>query len=201
MKYSTQARMFGMVYGSLVKNEITNKKVLSAIKKEYRAIMGRASDIGSHNNLFSSYTLCAYFIAMNRVTKLSPQANCKILERQMEKSKLLKSFLGSKEQYCSEKKMEFRRKWSAETHEKKYENDWVVDIVPGNGQYLFGFDYWECGVCKLCRDEGCPELAKYLCRLDYMLISLVGLKLERTGTLADGAPKCDFRFIDPAQTK
>ena len=74
------------------------------------------------------------------------------------------------------------------------ENDWVVDILPGNGEYDLGYDYHECGICKICQDEGCPELASYLCRMDFVLADIMNMKLERTGTIADGADYCDFRY-------
>ncbi|MCD8003841.1 MAG: L-2-amino-thiazoline-4-carboxylic acid hydrolase [Clostridia bacterium] len=32
-----------------------------------------------------------------------------------------------------------------------------------------GYDYLECGICKLCRNEECPVLAKYLCQLDFVM--------------------------------
>ena len=47
---------------------------------------------------------------------------------------------------------------------------------------------------KLCKDEGCPELAKYLCRYDYLLADIMGMELKRTGTIAEGYDKCDFRY-------
>lgn len=96
----------------------------------------------------------------------------------------------------SAKKMQSRRKWSEFTHAKTYKNDWVVDVIEGDGNFKFGFDYLECGVCKLCKDEGCFELAKYLCKLDFMLVEIIGIKLKRTGTLADGNDRCDFRFYE-----
>ena len=112
----------------------------------------------------------------------------------MKKSKLLKAMMGSPKQYFSEEKMQKRRSWSKQTYEKTYPNDWVVDVLEKTPDYEFGLDYHECGVCKLCRDEGCPELAKYLCRLDFLLVEIMGIHLHRTMVLADGAPKCDFRF-------
>lgn len=48
--------------------------------------------------------------------------------------------------------------------------------------------------CKLCRDEGCFELAKYLCRLDFVLADLMDLELARTTTIAEGGGRCDFRY-------
>lgn len=66
--------------------------------------------------------------------------------------------------------------------------------MKGNGEYDLGYDYTKCGVCRLCADEGCPELASYNCRLDYTLAEMIGLKLKRTTTIADGGAKCDFRY-------
>ena len=57
-----------------------------------------------------------------------------------------------------------RLQWSKESYKHIYENDWVVDILPGNDEYDLGYDYHECGICKLCKDEGCPQLAVYLCQ-------------------------------------
>ena len=81
-----------------------------------------------------------------------------------------------------------------ESHKRKYENDWVVDILPANDEYELGYDYHECGICKLCKDEGCPELAQYLCRMDYVLADIMDMKLTRTKTIAEGADMCDFRY-------
>ena len=85
-------------------------------------------------------------------------------------------------------------KWSEESHKRKYENDWVVDILPGNDEYDLGYDYLECGIGQLCTDEGCPELAQYLCRMDFVLADIMNMKLVRTGTIAEGAKYCDFRY-------
>ncbi len=67
-------------------------------------------------------------------------------------------------------------------------------MLPGCDEYDLGYDYYECGVCKICQDEGCPELAKYMCRLDFVIADIMGMKLVRTKTLAEGADLCDFRY-------
>lgn len=55
-----------------------------------------------------------------------------------------------------------KEKWSEESHLRRYKNDWVLDIIEGgpNGDFVLGYDYHNCGICNLCRDEGCFELAK-----------------------------------------
>ena len=194
MKYSFMLRMFGTAVGGMVRQGVPDRQVRKKIKAEYRAILERAKDIGSDNKLLDSYALAAYFIAMNRCTGLTPEENIRIMESGMRSSRLLKAFMGDARGYFSEKNMESRRAWSKKTHEHRYENDWVVDVLEKTDDYQFGLDYWECGDCKLCADEGCPELAKYLCTLDFMLVDIMGITLERTGTLAEGCEKCDFRF-------
>ena len=194
MKYDFTLKLFGFALNNITKKGINNKEISKKIKQEYKDIMLRASDIGNKNNLISSYALAGYFIAMNRYSSFDVDKNFEILKEGMQTSKLLKMMMGDSKSYFSEKHMEHRRKWSEETHKHIYKNDWVVNVIPGDGVHEFGFDYLECGVCKLCRDEKCPELAKYLCKLDFMLVELIGIHLDRTQTLAEGADKCDFRF-------
>ena len=195
MKYSATLKLLGVAYSSMTKEKSITKTEMKEIKREYKDIMVRAKDIGSDNTLLTSYSLAAWFIAMNRKDSLNPEKNISILEQGLKESKLVKMFLGDSKGYFSDKKMAWRREWSKKTHEKKYENDWVVDVLEKSSDYEFGLDYTECGVCKLCNDEGCPQFAKYLCSLDYMLVELIGIKLKRTKTLAEGYDKCDFRFF------
>ncbi len=186
--------MLGMVLNGIVKKEIADKSIRKNIKKTYKDIVLRASDIGDTNILLGAYGLAAYFIAMNRCDHLSPEQNCDIMENGLRHSKAYKMTMGSADSYFSEKHMEMRRKWSKDTYERTYKNDWVVDVIEKTDDFDFGLDYHECGVCKLCKDEGCFEYAKFLCRLDYMTSDIMGVKLKRTMTLAEGYDKCDFRF-------
>lgn len=205
MKYNMTLRMLDVILGSITKKTVTDKETMKKIRREYRAVMDRAGDIGGGNRLLGSYGMTGWFIAMNRHDGLSPEENCKILEDGLRTSRLYKATMGSPKSYFSEKHMESRRKWSKETHDpdhkRRYPDDWVVDVLEKTPEYTFGFNYTECGDCKLCRKEGCPELAKYLCSLDYMTTEIMGVGLQRTGTLAEGFPKCDFRFRELEENK
>ena len=192
MKYSFMWKGMGFIMNGIVKKNLPDRA--GAVKEEYRAICRRAGDIGDSNTLLGSYALAAYFIALCRKGGTSPDEAIVFVEEGLRNSRLLKLGLGSARGYFSEKHMEMRRKWSAETHKHAYKNDWVVDVLEQTPDYRFGFNYLECGVCKLCRDEGCPELAKYLCSLDFMLVEVIGIRLTRTQTLAEGGDYCDFRF-------
>ena len=58
----------------------------------------------------------------------------------------------------------------------------------------YGVDILECGICKLFKKHHYSNYASILCEVDEITSSLAGLKLIRTGTIALGAKKCDFRY-------
>lgn len=65
------------------------------------------------------------------------------------------------------------------------------DVTYGLG---YGIDILECGICKLFKKHDYEMYASILCEVDEITSALAGLKLIRTGTIANGAAKCDFRF-------
>ncbi|HRH50361.1 MAG TPA: L-2-amino-thiazoline-4-carboxylic acid hydrolase [Panacibacter sp.] len=58
----------------------------------------------------------------------------------------------------------------------------------------YGFDILECGICKLFMKHNYQKYVSILCEVDEVTSGLAGLILVRTGTIALGAKKCDFRF-------
>lgn len=58
----------------------------------------------------------------------------------------------------------------------------------------YGIDIHQCGICKLFHKHQYDHYANILCDVDHITSGLSGLELIRTGTVANGAPKCDFRF-------
>lgn len=58
----------------------------------------------------------------------------------------------------------------------------------------YGIDIIECGICKLFEKYNYSKYASILCEVDEITSGLAGLQLIRTGTIANGAKKCDFRF-------
>ena len=58
----------------------------------------------------------------------------------------------------------------------------------------YGIDILECGICKLFKKHNFEKYSGILCEVDEVTSGLAGLKLIRTGTIANGAKKCDFRF-------
>ena len=58
----------------------------------------------------------------------------------------------------------------------------------------YGVDITECGICKLFEKHHYKKFSSILCDVDYITTSLAGLEMMRTGTIATGAKKCDFRY-------
>ena len=197
MKNTLNVKVLYHFYHSAVKAELKrrgfSKDVSGKINEEHKKIIGRAKEIGK-SRLLSSYIMATYFIAMNRSTGKPAEENYEILRDGLCASKLFHKAIGDVEHYLDPKKMPGRLQWSADSHKRRYENDWVVDILPGNGEYDLGYDYHECGAYKLCQDEGCPELTAYMCRMDYVLADIMNMKLVRTGTISEGAAYCYFRY-------
>ena len=194
MKYNRTMKIYGKAYYFISARKVYDKETKKAIFNEYRNIIERAGDIGQHNLLLNSYALAAYFIALVRKSGKSADENIKLLEDGISGNPLVKLVLGTNNSYFNEKRMKQRYEWAKQTKQRKYKNDWVVEVRGKNEERDMSYDYYECGVCKLCNDEGCPELAKYLCRLDFLLVETMGIGLKRTQTIAEGAEYCDFRF-------
>lgn len=196
MKENFSTKLYGWFYGSSCKSQLKQRFTIQTYKnvnREYKNIIRNAKDIGK-SRLISAYCMGAYFIALNRNTGLTSEENYKIFKDGLYANKLFHKALGSADKYLDKRKMRDRLAWSKESHKRRYENDWVVDVLDKTEHFELGYDYLECGICKLCRDEGCFELAKYLCGLDFVLADIMGMKLKRTMTLANGNEKCDFRY-------
>lgn len=75
---------------------------------------------------------------------------------------------------------------------------WVMVDLPQTAEVAF--DVSRCPVAELFRAHGEPELCvESWCNQDYRLARLWGGWLERSGTLVDGAPCCDFRWLVSTQ--
>ena len=106
--------------------------------------------------------------------------------------------------FLTQKGMNVWRHVAATSQERRYPEDWVYEVVEGDGQdFGIGLDCTECGAVKYLDREGAPELAQYLCWIDYPQFAAMHLRLDRTETLAHGGQRCDFRVSrgQPAQVE
>ena len=68
--------------------------------------------------------------------------------------------------------------------------------IPKDERAVFGLDVHVCPITRFAKEHGAPEIVPMICRIDDLVASkLTGLRLERTGTIANGASHCDFRYV------
>jgi hypothetical protein len=95
--------------------------------------------------------------------------------------------------------LRFRAKQS---QTRRQRGDFVYEYVEGDGQrFDFGVNYVECAIWTFLKSQGAPELAPYMCALDQLYSDAFGWGLVRSTTLAEGGPRCDFRFKCGGETK
>lgn len=81
---------------------------------------------------------------------------------------------------------------------KAHPDGFAVHILTDKKETLgfgYGIDILECGICKLFQRHSMEKFTPLLCEIDHITSSLAGLTLKRTGTIALGASRCDFRFV------
>jgi hypothetical protein len=89
-----------------------------------------------------------------------------------------------------------------QSQEDRQGGDFVYEYVEGDAdRFDFGVDYLECAVWTFLESRGAPELAPYVCALDQLYSDAFGWGLVRTTTLAEGGPRCDFRFKRHGETR
>ncbi len=75
------------------------------------------------------------------------------------------------------------------------DNEFVFEIVPGDGESTdWGIDITRCAVCHAYANHDAMELTPYMCASDDVVSDRLGQGLRRTGTIALGAHRCDFRY-------
>ncbi len=102
----------------------------------------------------------------------------------------------------SAKRVSFFRKGTAEKWRRaaqqsalrKFSGDWVFEFVEGGEDYLFGYDIKECGIHKFWKSQGLEEFVPYLCLTDWAKWKSIGIRVERSQTIANGHEICDFRY-------
>ncbi len=88
--------------------------------------------------------------------------------------------------------MERRKNGAQRSLERSYSGDYVYEFVRGDGvEFDYGYNFLECASLKLFHAWDADEFAPFYCYLDFPK-SMLGL--QRTLTLAEGAPFCNHRF-------
>jgi hypothetical protein len=81
------------------------------------------------------------------------------------------------------KRMGFKDNWAYEVVEPREKDDFAI-----------GINYLKCPIVDLFKKHGKERYLPYICANDYPFFGEMGVSLERTQTLGNGDPVCDFRF-------
>ena len=142
------------------------------------------------------------FMAIGRVLRRHPVSDDAIAEIELESFKRQMLTIPEADrmeagrQFMSTENRALIKEQAAASDRKTHAGDFVYDYVePGPGDtFEFGIDYRACGFCQFAARHGDAEIVKHICGLDFAAYGLRGIRLERTQTLAGGAPYCNFRF-------
>lgn len=75
---------------------------------------------------------------------------------------------------------------------------WRFRFAKDGPGLFYAVDVTRCGIVRFLTAEGAPELAPLLCGGDYQIGKYLppGVTFQRTQVIAEGAPFCDFRYLN-----
>lgn len=183
-------------------------ELIAETRREFHEVIPQLPYVGS-DYLFTQFVLfTGMFLAIYRISKERQKTTPEIGEMSYEISKAyIKSFpLALMQMFgpinFSRYYLSRLQKKAFESHQRKYPDGYVYDFVPGDGKsFDYGVDYLECASCKFFARQGASDFAPYLCPVDILYSNAFGWGLMRTQTIAEGAPRCDFRFKKGGPTR
>ena len=177
--------------------------VKSDMMQEFEVVLTQMPYVGGAESRMSDFFMRLLgFMAIGRVLQRRGVPKDVIAELELESFKRHMLTVSEVERleagrkFMSDDSKALIREQAARSHEQKYQGDFVYDYVePGpNDTFEFGVNYRACGFCKFASKHGDREILPHICGLDFAAYDLRGIHLERTQTLAQGAPYCNFRF-------
>lgn len=175
------------------------------VLKEYRAMVERTPEVGSFKEnafVLALYAAC-FFLAMYKAER--EQMSDEIIKGLVREVSYCPAMIRAKKGKSAFTRKEIQSRtrqaqWSRD-HIKEYPMNWYYyfDKVEGKDEYFI--THKECAICKLAEREGCAEVTKLLCSMDYYTFELQGAVLDRTKTLGYGDEECNFHVMSPERAK
>jgi hypothetical protein len=176
--------------------------ILKGARQKWSALIPQLPDTGSFHNLHTQIIIsAALFLTLYRELEVHGQTmdegGTLIFEAVV---KMYKSWPGILMRLITKIQGKIlgdrtARQLASISQQRRYPNDFVCIFVEGDGKnFDYGFDYLECGILKFFHAQKAEEFVPYMCRLDFAYADAMGQRLLRTGTIASGNMKCDFRY-------
>lgn len=177
--------------------------IKSDMMQEFEVVLAQMPYVGGAESRMSDFFMRLLgFMAIGRVLQRRGVPKGVIAELELESFKRHMLIMPEAERleagrrFMSDANKALVREQAARSNEQKHQGDFLYDYVePGpNDTFEFGVNYRACGFCKFADKHGDREILPSICGLDFAAYELRGIHLERTQTLAQGAPYCNFRF-------
>jgi hypothetical protein len=170
--------------------------------EEFKRLLPAMPDVGGERNWVTEFIVvagwyAAYFIPMKSLGRHGEDVGrmmYRLMEMQYSGMPRDRALAEGKQKFTALYMEEIKR-WAGWTRKREYPGNWVASFVEGDGkEFDWGNDYTECGAVKYFRALGMGEVAPYMCVNDFPRSRALDTGLERTMTLAEGYPKCNFRY-------
>ena len=199
MKYGLNARVFSFAFTAMLKDyyrknfpDVDIDGLSAKVRKEYREMVERTPGIGGSSNEENLIGACYFFSMAKVIPGMTPDLLDDIIAEGMKSKLMVKAHEGKRKKgvIFSEREQQKKLSEAEKSHTSKYVMDWEFTYEPGVDE--FRITYTKCGVLKLAERENVREFLPCMCHLDFPKYEMVGGKLERTKTLADGDDVCNF---------
>lgn len=177
--------------------------ILEAARVQMEAIIPTIPYIGGDENrmtchLVRSTTSLALYKAMKARGKTAQEAGSIIYGAVLENvSKLPPNSFELTTEFVAKEKEQ-----ALQSRERRYPGGWVWNWVDGvDGKFDYGIDFLECGTQQLYYAHNAQEFLPFYCYLDFVTHRITGWGFARTGTLAEGHGRCDFRWTKGGDTQ
>lgn len=202
MKYNVTARVYGDMFAWMLKSyykkhfpETDFSEIREEIKKEYRTMVERTPGVGGNSLEMDLIAACFFFSMGKVVPDMTPELMNDIVEECIQSDFLQKAHEGKRKKgtLFSDKVQNQRVLEAKKSQSSPYEMDWKYTYEKGKDEFYC--TYTECGICKLAKREHAERFLPCMCHMDYSTYAMVGAKLIRTKTLANGDDCCNFHVI------
>jgi len=204
MKYNA---MLWLVFTNEIKKVLVKfvdkkeaKRILKKAKPIYKDLLSKVEGVSGDNpmasNITGAFIILSIWLASER--KLEPNTMTAILNEAF-KSKIISSNYKSMNLNTPEGMQKFGEKmhgckaW-ADNHPQDFDT-WDFNFDESKHDEGFYYHYTNCPINNFCRKYGYEEFTPVLCNIDYATFAMMGGRLNRQYTLAEGGPMCDYWIV------
>lgn len=168
---------------------------LKDLKTEYRAMVERTPGIGGSSLEADLIGACFFFAMGKTIPDMTPELMNDIIAQSIQSDFMQKAHQGKREKgtLFSDKSQDKKAREADKSHNSPYEMDWEFTYQKGKGEFYC--TYTQCGICKLAKREHMERFLPCMCHMDFATYEMVGAKLFRTKTLANGDECCNFHVV------